>query len=808
MCHIGRELVHISDLTKEYGCFEYSNVGGTKEMLKLAWKYMKGYKKHSVACITGIAISVMLIFSLIGISDRIMGQYQNMIWSMVSTYDVKIKDIDTKQMEEIYKDIFPADCKKLMNQWCGAIYTENGIPIYLLAMEGDWENFHKTELAEGRFPEKEYEICVEERFVKEYDVKIADVLNYELYDDAGKSYKVNFEVTGIIKDLPVASSEKYIFTNYKTSVDLARNHNFMADNSNNSLLVEFDKYTINEERINTLNDKLLEKYGIGFLGKNCFENEEKWEIYLEKDGFLSFGSAFYGICAVVFLCMTMFVYNAISINMTEKIRQYGMLRCIGISNKKMIVMMLIEQISYALVGTFVGLIGGKLLNTVVADKLVEGFGVVLDSKLKESVWTYLITVVVVLIAVLTAFGAMLVKMCKQKPIEMLRHMEDIKDVSVKKKSTNVILDMAGRNINRNPSKSRIMVSTIFVATLLMVLIGNAITSINFNLNKTLSAIAQVEVAFVFGAQEKPFVDKETIERIEKNDVVEEIYWQKKDNNFDILVDGQESDELSSIIVYSDNLMKKFLQFNNVKNVDLSDDIAIVLKNNEMDNISEVKLQAEEEYTITIHACVPITQSALLGEQIGYSPCVIMNETLATKILGEITGYTNIFLDMKEGADVSKIKEMTGTDEYIYVDLSNVQADAQNQLMAMIIMALYMLLSVIILNLFVISNTIKSNISLRQKEIGMLRSIGAEKGWIEKVISDEIMILTVRGLLAGVVVSIPISLYIYLVINESMGIGYGGFLVGIPIIIFGVYFISKMIIKSCLKGEITEMIRNE
>lgn len=787
-------------------------------MLKLAWKYMKGYKKHGMVCITGIAFSVMLIFSLIGISNRIMAQYQNMLWSMVSTFDVKIKDIDTNQMEKIYNDIFQDDCKKIMRQNCGVIYTENGMPVHLLAVEGDWQDAYRTELVQGCFPEKEYEVCVEERFAKEYRIEISDVVEYELYDDAGELYQVTFEVTGIVKNLPNATWDKYIFTNRSTVIALEKNNNFVVEISNNSLLIEFDKYTYNLEKVSDLAFILTETYGTSFYRDNLVYNEAKEELILEKDTFFSYSSAFYGICAVVFVCMTMFVYNAISINMTEKIRQYGMLRCIGITNKNMIFMILIEQLFYAVIGTVVGIIGGRLLNTVVADKLMEPFGVVLDSGLKESIGAYLITVVVVLVAVFLAFGAMLLKMRKKKPIEMLCHMEDMKEVKQTGKRKSVLFDMASRNINRNKSKSRILMSTIFVATLLIVLIGNAITSIQVDMNKTMSAIAQVEVDSWGGALEHPFIEKETIELIKNHEAVQELYWQKREASYDLRIEGQVSDEIGAILVYSDNLMEKFMQFNDVKGLDIREDIAIVLSDKDMDSISEIKLQtdmdvygspdAKKEYTVAVDAYVPMSQSALLGQTMGYHPCLIVNEALGKKILGEIENYTNIYIDMTDDMDIFSIKEMIGIDEYMYFDMSSYQVDAQNQLISMVIMALYMLVSVIVLNLFVISNTVKSNISLREKEIGMLRSIGAEKVWIEKMISNEIMLLTLKGLVAGVVVAIPVSIHVYIAINEAVGIGYGGFLVGIPIVLCGVYFISRVIMKSCLKPEITEMIRNE
>lgn len=118
-------------------------------MFIIAWKYIKGYKKNTHVCVIGITFSVMLIFSLVGISNRIMKQYQNMLFDNTALHDVKINNIDCKTMEEIYNGILQDDCEKLINQWCGTIYTDNiYVDIQVLAVDGQWETFYKTKIIE------------------------------------------------------------------------------------------------------------------------------------------------------------------------------------------------------------------------------------------------------------------------------------------------------------------------------------------------------------------------------------------------------------------------------------------------------------------------------------------------------------------------------------------------------------------------------------------------------------------------------------------------------------------------------------
>lgn len=788
-------------------------------MIKLAWKYIKGYKKNTTVCVMGIAFSVMLIFSLVGISNRIMNQYQDMLINNSSLHDFRIHNISSEMAEEIYNDFLPEDSYKLINQWCGTIYTNKlNTNMLVLAVEGDWLTFYKVEIKEGKAPEKAYEICIEEKYSKEYGIKVADKLTYELYDDAGTEHKVTFEVTGIISNMPSSSMTEYIFTSYNTSKDLTLNQGFVVGDNNNSVLAAFDLYKISEDKEEDLFSALAVKYGTKFYFEHIEANEDKWEILGEEGTYTDISNSFYGICAVVFICMTVFIYNAISINMTEKIRQYGTLRCIGMSNRKLVGIMAIEQFFYTIVGLVIGITGGKILNSVVANKLIGCFISFDGVGATESVWAYIITIAVAMIAVLFAFVGMFIKISKRKPLEMLRYMEASKEVKVKSGGKNVIWNMSNRNIKRNPSKSRILMSTVFIASLLIMLIGNVITSIDLNINKLISAIADVEVISSIASDEAPYIEQDMVERLENNDKVKEVYGQRRVYGYDILVDGKVSGKISGVIIYSDNLMEKFLEFNDVKDLSLSKDIAVLLVANEDDSLSKIGLYAQSdiidlpgakrEYSLKVNKCVTLSTSALLGSQHGIESYIIINEHLANKIMGEIDEYTNIYVDLKESADISVVNELIGIDEYTYIDLNDTTLDAQNQMIGMMSMALYMMVAVIILNIFVISNIIKSNVALRSKEIGMLRSIGAEKKWIEKSIIGEILILALKGMMAAIVVSIPVSMYIYIIINETAGIGYGGYIVGVPIILLGVYFISKLVIKKSMKLEITEMVRSE
>lgn len=57
-------------------------------------------KRNTIICIAGIAVSIMLLFSLVQIGELIISNYKNMILS-VSNYDYFISDLDKETADEI-----------------------------------------------------------------------------------------------------------------------------------------------------------------------------------------------------------------------------------------------------------------------------------------------------------------------------------------------------------------------------------------------------------------------------------------------------------------------------------------------------------------------------------------------------------------------------------------------------------------------------------------------------------------------------------------------------------------------------------
>ena len=226
---------------------------------------------------------------------------------------------------------------------------------------------------------------------------------------------------------------------------------------------------------------------------------------------------------------------------------------------------------------------------------------------------------------------------------------------------------------------------------------------------------------------------------------------------------------------------------------------LLKKNPNVQNNSTVKVNKimYDGYSLLGGATVSESERAYL----------IINEKLAKKIYGKVDEYTDILVSCKENIGENEIRQTFEGINVTCISLKEVLERGQAQLLGMGYMAVYILLAVIILSILIMSNIIKTNIVKRVKELGMLRSIGAEETMVRKLLCMEIMNLAIRAVLTSALLACPVSLYITMVLNGSISIKLLGYIVGSVVVLGGSYLFTFITVKKNLSSTISEMLRN-
>ena len=118
------------------------------------------------------------------------------------------------------------------------------------------------------------------------------------------------------------------------------------------------------------------------------------------------------------------------------------------------------------------------------------------------------------------------------------------------KGKNLFLEMLNRNLQRNPSKSRILFVTITLVSFLLIALGNVASTLNFSLDKSLFTAADIQIESEFANLEKPYISEEDRLQCEMLKGVEQVHWLVRNPAYDFYYKEQEIP--MCLYVYSDS----------------------------------------------------------------------------------------------------------------------------------------------------------------------------------------------------------------------------------------------------------------
>ena len=195
----------------------------------------------------------------------------------------------------------------------------------------------------------------------------------------------------------------------------------------------------------------------------------------------AFTTMLYSLAAIV-IGLIMFgsvalIYNAFSISVSERTKQFGLLSSIGATKKQLKRMVFFEALSVSAIGIPIGVIAGVggigVTLMLLGDKFKSmGFGV--DMKLSVSPAAIIIAVVVALITVLISAWIPSKRATKVSAVEAIRQNMDVKNTKPVKTSklTYKLFGLPGmlanKHYKRNKKKYRTTVLSLFMSIVLFV----------------------------------------------------------------------------------------------------------------------------------------------------------------------------------------------------------------------------------------------------------------------------------------------------------------------------------------------------
>ena len=864
---------------------------------KLTIKNLKLNKKRTVVTIIGIMLSVALITAVASIYSsgiKSLIKYETYEKGNYHTafYNVPVSDMD---IFENNRNIETINITK--NVGYAKIDSKNEYKPYafIKAFTKDSLKNLSVKLVDGRLPENENEIVIPTHLKTNGRVflnigdsitldigKRIDNSNYELNqnnpyqkndDEIGESIvettSKTYKIVGIIgrpaTNIESYSAPGYTFITYIDENKLTGNVDiyarFSKDGVKNSYETIANILGVDAKLFKRVNNQeetskeKLEEY-LNQMNKSKYSdiNINSYLIALETNPISNSGIGSLGIVVGIVIGIIVFtsifcIKNSFDISITEKIKQYGMLRSIGATERQ-----IKRNVFYE--ATILGLIGiplGLLLGFIASYILIIISNYYLNGSFAEGLklvfsFSWLSVLVAIILGIVTIYFSAFKsakRASKVSPIDSIRNSANIKINPKKIKSPKLIKNIFGiggeisfKNLKRNKKKYRTTVISIVVSVFVFIALSGFMKLVFQQVDHELEISdfnISLSTTITNNESYNKFIETTRLDNIEDYTIFRssEIsftgnYYNKEYAKFLNLAIDENKPTYVSIISIGEEQFKKYvdslgLNYNEFRNKAILVDKEYVSNYNKNNKLTTKYMRAfnfnngdiidattDENKTIKIEvgATSDVKPFGLKGVDID---CLIISDEMfdANFKSKPLTIYY-------KSNDANKLQD--DLDDFLKGEDYNINNVDENvkimgNLFTLVGIFLYGFIIVIsLIGITNIFNTITTNMELRKQEFAMLKSVGMTTKEFNRMIRLESLFMGIKSLFFGVPIGIALSYIIYHFLSEESGIPYKlpieAILIAIAVVFILISLIMKYSMSKINKQNTIETIRNE
>lgn len=762
----------------------------------------------------------MLMFSLMQMGDVLVKEFHDLALNGLHR-DVSITRITLSEMEKIQKIAKKQTAAQMYTIWVGDVDLEQRAKAgRILGLEGDLEYFKDCEMIAGRKPEETGEIIVSQSLMESQPdyYKLGNRVELSISDEKNRNHKEAFTVCGVFSN--IKDEGDMIFTSVLTADQLRKQWGLSEASDSNAVAVTIHKEEYKADKIADFLYEIREvlypeesEEKTYFFRDRVLWNEQKSALYEEEGTFTSVSQTLKLLTVIIAAGMMIYIYGVFHINVFHKIRYLGIMRCLGGDQKTLAGNIFGESMLISHAGILFGILGGNVLNRFVADKVLNALMKVDYSVRLRQMWgTYAEVYLVALLPILMATLKVWLGVIKISPVQAMNFEENskIRKPSHERKQTkqkNIVGYLAGRNIWRNRSQSFTVIAVISVTLTLLLIIANTFSVVDFTPQKGRQDFCRYEIIFDYETEDY-FRDRD-VEKFRELDGVEEVYSQFIAREVKL-----QSERDSLLVVYSDSLWEKLLEYNpELKNQDYENKpVSVAYSSDEFDLASSVTLEGvnqEEKIQMPVTQTCVGTQS-LLGELTENDDTIkfILNEKMAERI-GIVTGqYSSMSLETNSRFDNAHFEEFVKENlkNALIVPL-NAESSDENQLLAIIFLASYICIAFFVFVFSMIESMVEFNMINRRSEYGVMRALGMNRRLYKKLICLESIRLGFYAVIIAVIVSLFANYYFTSQIFQQAEFSIPAYIVTVVMLMLLILGKSYRAVQKNMNANIVEMIQN-
>ena len=866
---------------------------------KLTIKNLKLNKKRTVVTIIGIMLSVALITavasmyasgikSLIDYETKLKGNFHTVF------YNVPVSDMDKFENN---RNIETLNITKGIGYAKVDSKNEDKPYAYIKGFTKESLNNLSIRLVSGRLPENDNEIVIPTHLKTNgrLNLKVNDTITLEVgkrIDSTGYELDQNnpyqksdsdgsgeslietktktYKIVGII-ERPATNIENYTAPGYT----------FITYMDNNKISGNVDVYArFTKDGTKSWYETIANILGVDpVLFKKVYNQESgysdkdkeklseqmenaylidvnKYLIDLETNPIS--GSSISGLGIVVSIVIGIIVFtsvfcikNSFDISITEKIKQYGMLRSVGATKKQIKRNVFYEATILGLIGIPLGILLGYLASYILIIISNYYLSDMLQAGLKlEFAFSIIAVLVAIILGIVTIYFSAFrsaKRASKVSPIDSIRNSANIKINPKKIKSPKFIKKVFGmggeisfKNLKRNKKKYRTTVISIVVSVFVFIALSgfmglafqeveNEIKVSDFNISLSAKINDKDDYNKFIGTVKLDGIEDYTILRGSELSFVG-THYSKEYLNFLNIKQREQDEEYISIFAIGEEQYKKYikslgLNYNDIKDKAILLDKEYVVRyddNNKKvtkyidiydfqkgDIVDSTITSTNKKVNIEIGV---VTEKMPFGLKNRTARYIIVSDEMFDNI-AESKGLDIYYKSNNATKLQDDIDNYLKGEEYYSINNKEENVKTMSNLFTLIGIFLYGFIIVIsLIGITNIFNTITTNMELRKQEFAMLKSIGMTTKEFNRMIRLESLFMGIKSLFFGVPIGVALSYVIYHFLSEESGLPYKLPIVAIIIAVVVVFILISLIMKYSMskinKQNTIETIRNE
>lgn len=854
---------------------------------KLTIKNLKLNKKRTIVTIIGIMLSVALLTavatmyasglkSLIIYEKYIKGDFHVEFIDVPSS---NINDIKNNEgVEEVYltKELGYAKLDGVQNNYKPYAYV-------MEFNKGALDNL-SIRLVSGRLPESEDEIIIPThlRTNGRLNLENKNSVTLDVGERVSEGYKLNqynsyvqgeeeiinplkktYKIVGVYErsatNIEPYTAPGYTFITYLNDNNLSGNMNVYAKYNK---LGSKDYIKVTADVIGVSSDALEKYYNAEFETAEEFDKInaeiEKARYKTEINGYLislednpiknsgigNLGYVVVIICIIIVFTSVFCIKNSFDISITEKIRQYGMLRSIGATKKQIKKNVFYEASILGLIGIPLGLLLGFIAsyiliivcNILLKDSITAGLNLILS----YSVISYVVATILGIITIYLSAYRSARKASKISPIVSIRNSANIKLNSKKLKVPKLIKKIFGvggeisyKNIKRNKKSYRTTIVSLTISVFVFIALTYFMNVFMDSINDEIGA-SEYNINYNLRTSEDSDVSSKVKQTVSLDNI----------NNYSIIrstngvfnnpkynINSKDISDDIYVVSIGEEQYKKYikllgLNYDDIKNKAIlvdevkysyNDDKKVITKldrlykYNKGDIVSaNLYLDEETNLYITIGEVASIRPFGLQANTA--TVYLVVSDEYYDSIKG-LTNYYNVYFDSSNASKLQDDIDNILKDERYSVDNKEENVKILRNLILLIGIFLYGFITVItLISVTNIFNTITTSMELRKPEFAMLKSVGMTTKEFNRMIRLESIFVCSKSLVIGIPVGLALSYLLYRLMGANSGLHYklpiNGILISSLFVLLLINLLMKYSINKINKQNTIETIRNE